>query len=136
MDCLIDTNFLIALWRKGPEALAPSVRKRFADSTLAMPFIVEAEFLRGAAVAGHDLGMTQAFIATYPTLWPTPTTLRLYAETYAMLRKSGQGLIGPHDLWIAALALEKKLPLLTANAAEFRRVKGIEVVDFTAETRK
>lgn len=130
MDCLIDTNFLIVLWRQGPVALSPAVRNRFVDSTLAMPFVVEAEFLRGAAYAKQDLDGVQAFLAQYPTLWPTPATLRLYAETCAALRRSGAGLIGPNDLWIAALALEKKLPLLTANAAEFRRVKGLEVVDF------
>ena len=30
-------------------------------------------------------------------------------------------MIGVHDLWIAACALEHELPVLTRNAAEFAR---------------
>lgn len=33
---------------------------------------------------------------------------------------------GPHDLWIAATALQYDIPLVTGNTAQFARVEGIQ----------
>jgi predicted nucleic acid-binding protein len=41
-------------------------------------------------------------------------------------------LIGPNDLWIAACALANRLPVLTRNVSQFRRVDGLEVIDYAA----
>lgn len=38
--------------------------------------------------------------------------------------------IGPHDLLIAATALEQRAVLVTHNVREFRRVKGLAVEDW------
>lgn len=38
------------------------------------------------------------------------------------------GLIGAHDLWIAATALTHGLSVATGNADEFRRVPGLHVI--------
>jgi tRNA(fMet)-specific endonuclease VapC len=55
---------------------------------------------------------------------------RAIADTYAQitrrLRAKSQ-LIGANDLWIAASALQKNIPLVTRNAAEFSRIEGLEV---------
>jgi predicted nucleic acid-binding protein len=34
-------------------------------------------------------------------------------------------LIGPHDLWIAACALQKSVPLFSKNKMEFERLPGL-----------
>jgi tRNA(fMet)-specific endonuclease VapC len=127
---LVDTNFLIGRWRRrdGPES-------RFiadhADDSLVMPWIVKGEFLRGASVAGHDASTVSAFLDEFPTVWPTEQTLVTYAQTYASLLLV-KAAIGPHDLWIAACALEQDLPLITRNVREFERVLGLVVVDYAS----
>ena len=51
---------------------------------------------------------------------------REYGQIGAHLRSIGQP-IGPNDLWIAAHALARDVPLVTHNLSEFRRVPGLSV---------
>ncbi|MGI8437268.1 MAG: PIN domain-containing protein, partial [Chthoniobacterales bacterium] len=51
---------------------------------------------------------------------------RRYAEIRADLERKGT-LIGPMDLLIAAHALRLGASLITRNAREFKRVKGLKV---------
>ena len=51
---------------------------------------------------------------------------RRYGRLRAHLRSIGQP-IGPNDLWIAAHALARDVPLVTHNLAEFRRVPDLSV---------
>ena len=53
---------------------------------------------------------------------------RVHARIWADLAAAGER-IGAHDLLIAATALAHDLPLATGPAAEFRRVKGLELID-------
>jgi predicted nucleic acid-binding protein len=38
--------------------------------------------------------------------------------------------LGANDLWIAASAIANQTPRVTRNAREFRRVPGLEVMDY------
>jgi predicted nucleic acid-binding protein len=129
MDYLIDTSFLIRRWR-GREA---SAEQRFIDqnpeAVIGLPWVVKAEFLRGAVLAGHDLAMVREFLDRYPVAWLDEQVIDLYARTYVELAL-GNRMIGPHDLWIAATGLRLRLPLLTANVREFKRVPNLAVVDY------
>ena len=51
---------------------------------------------------------------------------REYGQLRVHLRSIGQP-IGPNDLWIAAHALARDVPLVTHNLSEFRRVPGLSV---------
>ena len=51
---------------------------------------------------------------------------RRYGRLRAHLRSIGRP-IGPNDLWIAAHALARDLPLVTNNVSEFGRVPGLSV---------
>ncbi len=126
MDFVVDASFLIQRWRLG--AVSPEQRfiESHAQATVAVPWIVKGEFLRGAELAGHGSAEVAAFLGRYPVIWPDEETLLLYARTYAALARGNQ-LIGPHDLWIASAVLRVDLPLLTRNVAEFRRVPGLRV---------
>ena len=86
-------------------------------------------FLRGAAVAGHPPGAVRAFLDRFPTIWPDNTTLEIYASQFARLRATNS-LPGPHDLWIAATALQFDIPLVTRNTAQFARIEGIRLESY------
>lgn len=129
MDYLLDTSFLIGLWRqrdKGPEA---SFLMRNSGIALALPWIAKAEFLSGAVIAEHDLERVSAFLGEFPLLWPNDAVVLRYARANAALR-SARLAVGANDLWIAASALELDLPLLTRNVREFERVEGLRVIDY------
>ncbi|MGH8110467.1 MAG: type II toxin-antitoxin system VapC family toxin [Rhodanobacteraceae bacterium] len=131
MDYLLDTNFLIGLWRQpqaGPEA---AFLEAHADSVLALPWIAKGEFLAGAVIAGHDAARVQQFLAMYPLTLPVDATLEIYARLYASLHKSRSS-VGINDLWIAASAIEHELPLLTRNIEELSRVAELKVIDYAA----
>lgn len=132
VDFLLDTNFLVGLWRqpqRGPEV---EFLETHPDCVLALPWIAKGEFLAGAAVANHDVARVMRFLAQYPLVLPTEATLGIYANRYAALRHAGKA-VGINDLWIAASAIQHKLPLLTRNVRELSRVDGLDVLDYAAE---
>ena len=133
MVYLADTNFLIRCWRDAGQPARLRHLARYLDSEIKLVWLVRAEFLRGAVMAGHDAVRINDFLSRHQTVWPNEETLLLYAQVYATLSRTNQ-LIGPHDLWIAATALQSQLPLLTKNVNEFRRVQHLQVVDYTAST--
>ena len=129
MDFLLDTNFLVGLWRQpttGPEARFLAARP---DVALGLPWVAKGEFLAGAAIAGHDLERVAAFVADYPVVLPDVATLMRYAEAFASLRKR-KLMVGPNDLWIAAAAIQAAVPLLTRNVRELSRIEGLRVIDY------
>jgi tRNA(fMet)-specific endonuclease VapC len=52
---------------------------------------------------------------------------RIHSRIWAQLSDSGQ-MIGPHDLIVAASALHRRWAVATFNAAEFRHIRGLEVI--------
>jgi len=131
MDYLTDTTFLIDMWReRGKPCAALRFVEKNGQAVCGLPWIAKGEFLRGAWLAGHIHDSVEAFLNSFLVVLPTEATVRHYAELYLQLRKVN-ALIGPNDLWLAACALERKLPLLTRNAGEFARVKGLTVVDYS-----
>lgn len=131
MDYLSDTTFLIDLWRER-QVSGPAMRfaAEHAEATVAIPWIVKAEFLRGAFIARQGEA-AELFLKSFMTVWPGETTVRIYAELFGELR-AANAMIGPHDLWIAACARELKVPLLTRNVEEFSRVSGMEALNYRA----
>jgi tRNA(fMet)-specific endonuclease VapC len=132
VDYLLDTNFLIGLWREpttGPEAHFLAANP---DAALGIPWIVKAEFLAGAVVAGHALPRVAAFLADYPVVWADEDILMHYARLYARSRQLGVR-IGPNDLWIGAAAVARGLPLLTRNVGELSRVEGLRIANYVGQ---
>lgn len=102
-----------------------------ADHIFITP-IVEAELRAGFAYGAKKLSnnkLLDKFIGSNSVTWInlSDRTPRIFAELYAELRNSGWT-IGQNDLWIAALAVENNLPVLTLDA-DFRGVKAIELVE-------
>jgi tRNA(fMet)-specific endonuclease VapC len=130
LDYVIDTTFLIRLWRDRQRSAEYRFITLHPDESICMPWVVKGEFLRGALLAEHDEAEVRGFLDRYPTVWVTDETLVHYARLYRGLVRSKQT-VGANDLWIAASAIEHDLPLLTRNAAEFRRVAGLQLVDYS-----
>ena len=53
---------------------------------------------------------------------------RTHARIWAQLAALGQ-MIGPHDLIVAATALQRRWAVATFNAREFRHVRDLEVIE-------
>jgi tRNA(fMet)-specific endonuclease VapC len=74
----------------------------------------------------RQAGLLEAFLSLF---WIADFTLEAaqhYGDIRAALEASGT-IIGPLDLLIAAQARSLGATLITRNAAEFKRVKGLKV---------
>ena len=97
-----------------------------------IPLIVIAE-LRAGFKAGSRERFNESLLSNLldapnvTVLKPSEATTKSYALVYSQLRKIGKPL-GSNDLWIAALCIENKLPLLTLDAG-FECVKGLVRID-------
>lgn len=125
---LLDTNICIYIRRERPER----VRVRLADQrvgSVAMSVITWGELLYGAHHSQHA-AIARAKLARLAHLIPIlplpEDVAEHYGEIRAGLAAKGQ-MIGANDLWIAAHARSMGLVLVTNNAREFKRVKGLKV---------
>ena len=96
------------------------------DDSLALPWIVKAEFLHLMELAGYDAEKIAEFLGRYPTYWPDDELLVDYARLGVTLRSHSVSL-SSEDLWIAASALRLDVALVTRNVREFGKVAGIKL---------
>ncbi len=95
-----------------------------------IPVIVAAELWTGVRKsprnqAGHGARL-EAFLGLFQLVEFTLDAAMHYADIRASLESAGTS-IGPMDLLIAAQARSLDATLVSANADEFRRVKGLKV---------
>lgn len=124
---LLDTNILIALLAGEPAVLAEAGR---AAATF-VPTIALGELYYGARKSGRPTENLQVIerLAAGAALLPCgPETARRYGEVKAELRAAGTP-IPENDIWIAALALEHGLTLVTRDS-HFAAVAGITAVSW------
>lgn len=124
---ILDTNAYSAFKKGDAHALA-LLR---AAPEVHLPLIVLGELLAGFAAGARaqnnrdDLALFMASARVH-LMRPDQKTARHYADLFAVLRRQGTP-IPTNDLWIAALAHQYRLPLLTFDA-HFAKVPGISVV--------
>jgi tRNA(fMet)-specific endonuclease VapC len=132
---LLDTNAIVALLRNQPENARKRLRRaRAQGGALAVSSIALFELWYGVARSQHREKNTERLrvflsgdVATVPFEEqdaPTADQLRRALEAGAP--------IGPYDLLIAAQALRTGATLVTANVAEFARIRGLAWEDWTA----
>lgn len=122
---ICDSTFFVALdreRRKGQEGPAHSFLRTHATEEVAMSAITRGELARGFLRRADWENFCTGF-TVYPldedVLWKA-------AEVFQELRKRGEP-TGENDLWIAATALVAGQPLITANARDFRKIRGLQV---------
>jgi tRNA(fMet)-specific endonuclease VapC len=70
-----------------------------------------------------------AFVSPFASLPFDDQGARICAEVRSQLERAGT-VIGPHDLQIAAIALQHGLTLVTHNTREFSRISGLKLEDW------
>ena len=121
MRVALDTNRLTDLFRNDL-ALAKYLEK---CTEVWVPLIVLAEILAGfydGTRQPHNEAMLRKFMAegTVGILMPGKETAEQYARLYVQLKRAGTPL-PTNDIWIAALALEHNLTLITRDR-HFERI--------------
>ena len=119
----------------------PLVLRRLQATTVSdvcMSVVTKAELLYGVAVSprrGHDAAALAAFLPYVESLDLPDDAAVYYAEIRADLERRGI-LIGANDVFIAAHARALGLTLVTNNTAEFERVKGLALENWTLPARR
>jgi len=123
---LIDTSVFIDRERHG------RLLAGLGDEDAAISVITVSELLQGVerasgaqrvqrhAVVEHVLGGFDPIPITEPIA-------RVHSAIWAELAREG-GMIGAHDLWIAATAIGHGFGLATLNHSEFSRVPGLRLL--------
>ena len=135
MKYLLDTNVVIRILKKGSDG-----GKQAAERIRALPAsqvvlcsIVEAELFLGAEkyeTPPARRAALQAFFRPFAVLPFCSLCVPAYAAARHGLEIGGM-LIGAHDLMISAIALTHGLTVITDNTAEFGRIPGLNVENWT-----
>lgn len=127
-DVLLDTSVVVAVLRR-----IPGVKERLHGAgELFVPLVVFGELEYGANLASPPERQREAirtFMLGSTVLLPTLRTAAEYGRLKAALRTAGTPL-PENDIWIAALAVERGLPL-AARDKHFTRVPGLDVLDWS-----
>ena len=124
---ILDTNALSA-WAEGRPAVEASLRS--ADR-IVVPGIVLGEYYFGIRQSRHR-NRYEDWLRRYLPLAEIATVTQATADAYAAIRLELKRLGNPlpsNDVWIAALARQHVLPVLS-NDAHFDVVAGIERIAF------
>lgn len=119
---IVDTNALSA-WRDGDEDL---LRVMSQARQLVLPVVAVGEFRYGISRSKEFAQAAAWFdrvIATIPVATITLDTAGSYAAVRLMLQQKGRP-IPANDAWIAALALQHRLPVLSRDT-HFDLVDGV-----------
>lgn len=124
---ILDTNAVSAMAAKDAsimEVISPV-------PTLRLPFVVYAEFrygLLGSNRPEAGLRLLEHLANRFPLLLPERETLEEYARIKDQLKRSGRR-IPENDIWIAALARQHAMPILSRDH-HFDFVPDIKRIDW------
>ena len=119
---ILDTNALSA-FIDGQPAIG---ERLLSESRVAIPVIVLGEFRYGISGSRHRAAYERWLddhLPEFEILSITEATTVSYARVRIALKKIGRA-IPANDVWIAALCLQHRLPVLTRDA-DFDAVPGI-----------
>jgi len=128
MVCL-ETDFLIALMRKDPDAMRKLRELVGKGERLTTTPVNAAELFKGAYRSkdvDENLKKVRGLLSRLNLLDFNLTASDLYGQITAELERKGKP-IGEMDALIASIALAHNERVLTRNIGHFSRVKGLEV---------
>jgi tRNA(fMet)-specific endonuclease VapC len=121
---LLDTSIVIEFFR-GNTIVKARLQK---EASLAIPYVVLGELLFGAyrsANAGKHTGQIKRFLANCDILSADAETADQYARIKTTLLQMGKP-IPENDIWIAAIATQYNLKLLTRDN-HFNHIGGLQL---------
>ena len=129
MTYLLDTNACIAVINGRPSSVRARLQKALdAGAEVLVPTVVAYELWYGVDKSAHpeaNARRVETFFAGPVGVLPfEEEDARSAGRVRAALEASGKP-IGAYDVLIAGQALRRNLTLVTANAKEFGRVKGL-----------
>ncbi len=129
----LDTNIVADLVRNPAGVVAQRIAE-VGEARVAVSVIVACELRFGAAKSGSAklARRVEEILAAVETLPLAPPADLAYARARRALETKGTP-IGPNDLLIAAQARALDLTVVTDNVREFRRVPGLDVVNWLRE---
>ncbi len=131
---LLDTNAVIALVTRRSESLLRRVEAT-DPGALAISAVVAHELYFGAYRSQRiefNLETLRLLFADLAILDLDQDDARAAGEIRAELARRGTP-IGPYDVLIAGQAMARGLPLVSNNTAEFQRVGGLRLEDWTKD---
>jgi tRNA(fMet)-specific endonuclease VapC len=129
---LLDTNICVAVIRQRSPRVLTRLQKMLPGS-VGVSIVTVAELQFGAAKSlnpPRNRDALEQFLLPLEICDYDPAAALHYGEIRARLEKAGTP-IGPLDTLIAAHAKSLNVTLVTNNLAEFRRVSGLKVEDWT-----
>ena len=128
---LVDTDILSEFLRGTPKVVENAEMYFHSYDAINFSIITYYEILNGLLYknAQKQLKKFTDFADLNKTLPLTISAARQAAEIYADLRATGQP-IGHTDCLIAGIALTNGFQLVTNNTDHFKRVKGLEIVNW------
>lgn len=127
---LLDTSFLVDLQRELAGGRARGACRLLSSRAEATPWIslfTWMEFAEGYPAEREDA--CRLFLARFPLILPDAPIAWCASRISRQLRETGSS-IGDHDLWVAATALERGLPLVTRNPKHFGRVPELTILGY------
>jgi len=124
-EILFDTNAIASfLLNPGDVARSLPYGSRFLVSLITLGELHYGA--RNSTRVARNLAKLGELKSEFRILLPDEQTAEAYAEVRVQLRRKGRP-IPSNDVWIAAIALQHKLPLLTRDT-HFRVVDGLDVL--------
>ena len=123
-ELLLDTNALIALTRNDGRVLAAVAGLGMVSLSL----FTLGEMQYGAAKSARcedNRRRLQVVLESFRLILPESETARVYGDIFHQLRLKGRP-IPTNDVWIAAVAIQYGIPLLTRDA-HFEEVPALDV---------
>lgn len=134
---MLDTDTCSYIMKRSSQAVIKRLRAvPVADVCISV--ITKSELLYGVEVSPRrmeDATALQAFLPHVEVLEFPDDAATHYAQIRADLKKRGQ-MIGANDLFIAAHARSLGLRLVTNNTAQFGRMKGLALENWTVPARR
>ena len=124
---LLDSNFIVALFEQDPGAQSALL----AAERIFVPSVALGELYYGAQKSGRreeNVARVDRFAAANEVLPPDVESARHYGAIRDALRRQGRP-IPDNDIWIAAIARQHSLTLITRDA-HFREIEGLIIEDW------
>ncbi|MFO7925026.1 MAG: type II toxin-antitoxin system VapC family toxin [Bacteroidales bacterium] len=132
---LIDTDILTYFLKGDPDVVQNLNNYLDYYGVLEINLITYYEILSGllAKDAYRQLSVFEDFVSENIILPLTEKSAKISAEIYSTLRKSGNTL-DDIDLFIAGIALENDMTLITNNVKHFSRIPGLKIENWKKQT--